>query len=119
MQVFNGPENWKKKQTNKQIVTLQHLMASRKSATKTLIDKLRVADTNNSRLNCWAFVADGMVGARGKLSSRLRVSLGREETGDGRQGHEGFLPLLHELYIHFEDVFTKKGDISYELSCKY
>lgn len=49
MQVLNGPEIWKKKQTNKQIVTLQHLMASRKSATKTLIDKLRVADTNNSR----------------------------------------------------------------------
>jgi len=37
-------ENKKKK---KQIVTLQHLMTSRKSATKTLIGKLRVADTND------------------------------------------------------------------------
>lgn len=36
-----------KKKNKKQIVTLQYLMTSRKSATKTLIGKLRVADTND------------------------------------------------------------------------
>ena len=66
-------ENKKKKQ----IVTLQYLMTSRKSATKTLIGKLRFASQTQmtgitpfdcSRLKCSVCVAGGIVCAGRKLS---------------------------------------------------